>query len=204
MIKILLVLTSTAVSAYASGVQFSATLFGNPCTLKGPAKLGEAGLKLIHQMGPERIPLPSQLEETKKHLTALKKQTGTPAGLDRYKDLLIKRLSAQQAFFEGLALAKKNRKIDALLQAVKPFQTADRAKRFEAQMAKMEKEKGAQFWSLLAKNEFQEDVTLVFADSVDPMPEEEFHKALTKMGVAYDCSFEVQPSEAEEAEELED
>ncbi|MBL7715673.1 MAG: hypothetical protein JNL01_09415 [Bdellovibrionales bacterium] len=204
MFKITVVLASYTAFAFGSGVEYRATLFGNPCTLKGPSKIGEAGLKMIHQMGPERIPLPTQLEETKRHLASLKKQTQTPVGLDRYKDLLIKRLSAQQAFYEGLAMAKKNRKIDALLQAVKPFQNADRAKRFETQLAKMEKEKGAQFWTLLSKNEFQDDVTLVFADSVDPMPEEEFHKALTKMGVAYDCTFEAQATEAEEEEELED
>lgn len=127
--------------------------------------------------------MPEGLEQTRKALGAARKISGVPAALDRYREKLIRRLEAQQAFYESFADAKKNKKATLLTEAVKAFQVPAKTKRFQAAFEKLVTEKG---WPNLSI----EAAAILFGESLDDSPEEEFHRAIQKMGIRYACSFE--------------
>jgi len=176
-----LICPQTGSSASVRATEIDVTLFGQPCTLTGP--VDKPTLQLIHSISPERMPIPESLEQSRKSLQAARKITSTPAALDRYRSQLVRRLEAQETFFEAYNNAKKSKRAQALFEDVKTFQSADRARRFETAVNKLLADKG---WASISTD----DVSTLYNDSLDVFPEEEFHRAIQKMGVRYVCSFE--------------
>ncbi len=50
----------------------------------------------------------------------------------------------------------------------------------------------------LAKPATQESLLEAFNDSIEPDPEEEFHRAIQRLGVQYTCSFEESEDKTED------
>ncbi len=169
-------------SQAADPAQVKVTLFGAPCILSGP--ISEENLRVVHSISPERMPLPESIEQSRQTLAAAKKITSAPAGLDRYREKLLRRLDAQQAAFEGLAKARQSKDSKPFFDAIKSFQTAEKAKHFQAEFGKLVAKKK---WAFA-----DDDAIGLFNDSVDAFPEEEFHRSIQKMGIRYGCSFEAE------------
>lgn len=182
----LLLPIATAGSAWSKDSQIQVKLFEQPCVLSGPFE--EDTLKLIHSMSPERMPLPESQEQAKKSLETAKAISGAPAQLDRYREQLVRRMEAQKAFLDALTAAKKKKNAAELFTAAKPFQTPAKAKAFQTEFNKLTKDKKWAFGT--------DDATALFNDSTDPLPEEEFHRAIQKLGIRYGCSFEAEHAES--------
>jgi hypothetical protein len=183
----LIFLVSLSVSGVAHAAEIRVTLFGQPCTLQGPA--AEGSLKAIHAISPEQIyPTFEPGEKSSAVKVALEKlhaNKDVPGGLDLYKELLGKRLEAQSAFLTGLEEAEKTKKSDAFLAKTKPFLSESRQKSFEMLAKKFDNPLTA-----VQRAETVQQLFLSFGDSLPSDPEEEFHKAIHRMKVQYICSFE--------------
>lgn len=157
------------------------TLFGQPCFLQGP--LDPKILRSIHAVSPEQIVTPfgpgRTRDQTKQSIDKLDKTAGLPPLLDRYHERMGRQLRAQLAFLEGLDNARKTGKPDAIRTAAKPHLRPGRLKDFEGVVAKLP-QTGA------------EPVFEAFADSTDSDAEEEFHRAIRKLNVQYNCNFDVE------------
>lgn len=166
--------------------QLKVSLFGQPCLLQGP--VDEKTLKVIHSLSPEQL-YPSQegalsAAPSRKTLEKLKAVTGAPAGLDRYRERLTKRLEAQIAFLSAVENLRKDQKAAPLIAVVKANTSSRRAKEFEAAVKKAEASKS------LAKSETLDALFDSYNEGIESDPEEEFHRAIQRMGVQYACSFE--------------
>src|SRR4051794_38218221 len=97
---IIVAMTVASGRAYAVGAanhEVRVSLFGQPCTLQGP--LDERALRVVHSLSPDQI-YPQRentltAAPTRRALEKLKSLNGAPAGLDRYRERLGKRLEAQ-------------------------------------------------------------------------------------------------------------
>lgn len=189
--KILLIffvlLSPLAAIGVSSGAKIDVKLFGRPCVLNGP--VSEAVLKEIHALSPEVV-YPEDIfnEVSVAHTDYLRKirekaqkSVALPLQLDRYREKLGKRLDAEVAFFDAFLQAKKDGKADKLLAVGKRFLPEKRAKEFEAGVkAKMPlKTKGAGVQLLE-----------LFHDGIEPDPQDLFHRAIEKIKVYYQCTFE--------------
>ncbi len=155
------------------------SLFGQPCLLRGP--FDEPTLQRIHSISPAELEPPESRELAQKQLDRVKAAQPIPAALDHYRNSQMKRIAAQQDFFQALETARKNKKADALIAvAKKHFRSKDAKDRraFDALAAKYKaKESGA---SLLES----------FRDGIEPDPQEEFHRVTRQLNIQYVCSFE--------------
>jgi hypothetical protein len=163
-------------------------LFTQDCLLIGP--FSEAVLQSIHSISPEKMPQKETLlpngEAARKFLETVKKASGLPPGLDRYRERLAKRLEAWVAFFNGLKPAGTPLKPDALLTSAKGSIQGPSGQQFEALARKLAKtEKGAA-WSSAS----MEQLLAAYDLAIEPDPQEEFHRAIGKMDVRYNCSFD--------------
>ena len=175
-------LMATMPLSHAESAQIKVTLFGAPCVLTGP--ISEENLLIVHSMSPERMSLPESLEQSRQTSATAKKISSVPAGLDRYREKLVRRLDAQQIVFESLSKSRQAKDTKTLFEATKPLQTPEKSKRFQSEVSK-----------LIAKKKWatgDDDIISLFNDSVDAFPEEEFHRAIQKMGIRYACSFEAE------------
>jgi hypothetical protein len=173
-----LLLVALTHPAYASEIKVS--LFGQPCVLTGPVE--ESVLQTVHSISPEKIPTPETADQARRDLAALGKVQAIPPDLDRYRDLLTKRLEAHQIFLEALAGAKRAAKPDTVLSAVKPLFEAKKFRSFQDQVRKA--------WTAVPTPAVLEQVKEQFERFAPPDPQEEFHRAIRRMKVTYDCTFE--------------
>jgi hypothetical protein len=121
--------------------------------------------------------------------------TGVPAGLDRYKERLGKRLEAQLVVLEAIEGFRKSRSTAALTEAGKKYLTGKRQKEFDAAVSKAVKEPPGD-----KSREAQDAVFDIFSDGIEADPEEEFHRAIHRLNIQYTCSFEEGGAGAEGAE----
>lgn len=184
------------------------TLLGQPCLLQGP--FDEATLKAVHVIGPAQIypnlspnDALSSSEQARKALEKIRRVTSLPSLLDRYREKLGKRLDAQMIFLENLeSIAEKGPKavskqakpgqvpsqvdgIQKLLKSVKSRIQASSLQKLENLLKKLK--------TLKNSAQYRDQVEQVFDfynDSIEPDPEEEFHRAIKKLNIQYTCSFE--------------
>ena len=170
---------ASPVSGNSSAAEIHVTLFGQPCLLSGP--VSKSALQSIHAISPEQLPEIQSASNAKESLERLKKASDLPAGLDRYREFLSKRLEAQANFFEKLASAKKTGKSDGLIEFSKQSLPEKSRKEFEALAHKVGPQTSSQTMTQL--KEF-------FSENLQPDSEEEFHRAIQRMDVHYTCSFD--------------
>ena len=165
------------------------TLFGQPCVLKGP--LDEKTLKAVHAISPEQIAPPftssRTREQTRRAIEHLRETTGLPSGLDRYRDQLGSELKAQLAFLEGLESARRAGNGSPLVTAAKAYVKPSREKEFEALAAKFPARGSQQATVLEQLFDFYSDAWQTDAPEGS---EEEFHRAIRKLGIQYVCNFD--------------
>ncbi len=168
----------------APQAQIKVSLFGQPCLLIGP--LSESTLKAIHAISPEQMPPPKTEEQTQKQLEKVKSAAQVPSSLDRYREQLTRRLEAQTALFEGLAAATKAGSIAPLSQKVSPYLSKRRTKDFEAQLKAIDAKQKPGAWNTATLDQISE----AFETALDSSPEEEFHRAIGRLNIRYQCAFE--------------
>jgi len=183
-------LSSTAIAASVPhGTEIRVSLFGQPCLLQGP--MDEATLKNIHSISPEQAYPPISVtvssEQIKKTIEKLKGISGLPSALDRYRERVIRRLDGQRALYEGFDSARKSRQGAGLIKVTKPFIRPIQQKAFEALAAKLDNPA----LTPPQRNEVYEQLLDAYNESmIEPDPEEDFHRAIKKLGVQYVCAFE--------------
>lgn len=167
-------------AARAAAVQVM--LFGQPCQITGPASVTEAQLTAIHQVSPEQTPFSETPKSMQASLDKLKASSGTPALLSHYIEQRTKALQARISFEEGLDAGRKARNPAPFAEAT---QKLLHPKRHQALVRAFEK-------ALKAGNSPHawEQLRMDFAESAEPDGEEDFHRALRKLKVVYQCSFE--------------
>ena len=167
-------------TASAGAVQVM--LFGQPCQLQGPAGLGEAQLKAIHQISPEQTPLSDSLQNLQSSLERLNQTAEVPEAIKRYTERRTKAAQARIAFEEALQSARKSRNGELFAEAIRPWV---HPRRLKAMTSRFEK-------ALKAGNSPSawEQIRSDFAEIAGPDGEEDFHRALRKLKVVYQCSFE--------------
>lgn len=167
----------------SSAAEIKVTLFGQPCLLQGPTDV--ATLKLIHSISPAEID-PTDSADLKRILAKIKSPASLslPPQLDHYRESLTKRLEAQIAFHEASEIFSKTGKIDALAALEQKYfssRESKTAKTYQAQLAKFAKKGPAtETYSLME----------VFNEGIEPDPEEEFHRAIHKINIEYNCSYD--------------
>ncbi|MGK5084481.1 hypothetical protein WDW37_14395 [Bdellovibrionota bacterium FG-1] len=170
--------------------EIQVSLFGQPCFLQGP--VDSKTLKNIHALSPEQLyPLretPLSSAPTRKALEKLR-SPAPPAGLERYRDRLLKRFEAQLGLLEGIEAFKKSKNPTVLLNVGKKYLSARKLKDFESLVKKTASPK-----------ELSQTIDLLFdsfSDGIEADPEEEFHRSIHRMKIQYICSFEGETSESE-------
>jgi hypothetical protein len=201
-LSLFLALTLAALAAdarAATGRSIRVRLFGQPCLLQGPTRgtIDERALKAIHALSPEQL-YPERENtltgaSTRRALEKLRAANGIPSGLDRYRERLGKRLEAQLALLEAIEKARKDGKAAPLLATAKANLKGTKLTEFEAAAKK------AEAAHTLAKADTQDTLFDLYSDGIEPDPEEEFHRAIQRMGVQYACSFESTGGGADEA-----
>lgn len=168
----------------ASGKQIQVSLFGQPCMLSGP--VDEAMLNNIHSVSPEQMPAAENGTQAKQSMEKVRKPLPLPSALDRYRDRLAKHYEAQLAFHDGLEAAKRSAKVEPLLKATKNYVTGKRAKEFETLTRRISSKQKPAAWDQTTLEQVQE----AYAGASEAYPEEEFHRAIQRIGVRYTCSFD--------------
>jgi hypothetical protein len=169
-----------AYAAAASRHEIRVTLFGQPCILSGP--LSEDQLTAIHRISPEQIPPELNLANAKQAIERLRRTSELPSALDGYRTHLITRVEAQLAFLGALADFKKNGKTEPLAEIARKYVSKARFRAYES----AQKIAAASPKSATALDRLTE----AYDESIEPHPEEEFHRAIERMGVSYACSFD--------------
>ena len=167
------------VSAKSPATEIHVVLFGQPCLLSGP--VSKTALQSIHAISPEQLPEIQSVGNAKDSLEKVRKTADLPAGLDRYRELLTKRLEAQSAFFDKLATARKTGKVGELVELSKQSLPEKSLKEFQALAQKLEEP---------AKNAAATQLKEFYNENLQPDSEEEFHRAIQRMDVHYTCSFD--------------
>ena len=176
--------------------EIQVTLLGQPCRLQGP--VNEETLRAVHDIGPAQIypvALPSNpkhsAQEIRDTLEKIKKMTNLPHSLDRYRTQLMKRLDAQILFWDGLVTEKSGRSTQALLNLGKRVLAAPDLKdpkdfkKFEILLSKLDNQKGtAQY------RDSVEQLYDLYNEGIAQDPEEEFHRAIKKLGIQFNCAFD--------------
>lgn len=179
----LLLFSVLAQANTAPSTEIRVSLFGQPCTLKGP--VDERSLRQIHALSPEQI-YPEREPRlsggpTRRSLEKLRAFQNVPAALDHYRERLIKRLEAQLVLLEALEGFRKNHKSAPIMDAAKTYLSPRRIKEFEVALKKAD----------------IDQIFDTFSDGIEPDPEEEFHRAIHRMSIQYACSFEGSDNESD-------
>jgi hypothetical protein len=163
------------------------TLFGQPCVLSGP--FDEPTLKAIHAISPEQV-YPRSLDDDVKLVTSkeikaalerLRKTNTLPPALDRYRELVGKRLEEMQPFFDGIEAARKTGSSDELIAGTKKFLADGSASAFAALARQFQSKRDP---SLIEK------LFEIYEPVIEPDPQEEFHRAIHRISVNYVCNYE--------------
>src|SRR6185437_10782805 len=119
-------------------------------------------------------------------LEKLRSAKGLPDELDIYKARLTKRLEAQTAFLSGLAESEKTKKAEPLLSATRQYVSSElRQKEMETGAKKLETTLTAAQRKAVADQLFD-----TFSEGMPSDPEVDFHVAIHRLKVQYNCTFE--------------
>ena len=182
-----------ALAAYAPLAQAAAVqvmLFGQPCQIQGPAGVPDAQLSAIHQISPEQTPLSENPKNLQSSLERLKTAANLPPALASYITQRSKAIEARIAFEEALQSARKSRNAEQFGGALQKYLHPRRQKSLVKQFEK----------ALKAGNSPHawEQIRTEFAESSEGDGEEDFHRAIRKLKIVYQCSYEEsQPADAQ-------
>jgi hypothetical protein len=175
-------LTAAAVCPHAHAGSVQVMLFGQPCQLQGPASVSDAQLKVIHQVSPEQTPLGDSVQVLRTSLERLKPSAEMPEVLGRYLEQRAKAVGTRISFEEALQSARRNRSSQEFSNAIQPMVHPRRLKGLARQFEKaLQAGNSPSAW---------EQIRLDFAEVSGPDGEEDFHRAVRKLKVIYQCSFE--------------
>ena len=161
------------------------TLFGQSCTLSGP--LDQITLQKIHSISPEQLSPAQRGDQIRKVLEKVKKAAGLPPALDHYRERLIERLEALFAFSEIAPTLKKEGKPQGALLSLKKFLKQETASQeFETFWKKTEARVPASEWNTATLDQLEE----IYQKAIEPNPEEDFHRAIRKLKIKYECAYE--------------
>ncbi len=172
----------------AAAAETHVNLLGQPCLLSGPYE--DTLLKLIHSLGPAQIypnlshlEQPNTQDQINKALTKIQNAKPLPNLLDRYRERLIRRLQQQLRFIQAL---HNQTPTDSLLKLGKEMIREPELKKFDALVKRRssQKEKSPDDPSVT------EQLFEIFNESIEADPESEFHRAIKKLQIQYNCSFE--------------
>lgn len=179
---------------YKKNHHIEITLFGQPCLLEGPFEVST--LKAIHEISPEQIQSVrteaafQDLKILKKSLSKIKSAGKTPPVFDQYRDRLIKRYLAQIAFAEGVQATQKNKNLSVLIDTVLPHLSGLHQAPFEALAKKLQVESPHSKTKALALPQMIAQLKEAYEEAMPADPEEEFHTAIQKLKISYNCSFD--------------
>ena len=178
-------------AVYAAEIKVQ--LFGQPCLLtdsdpSATTHLTETQLKTIHTVSPEQLPPPTSADEARKLKTKILSAGKLPTSLDRYRDLILKRIDGLLAFFQAASKFKQNKNTTQLLTALKPHLNEKRVKNLEREMKKYEGKTTVKITEPMLEEmrDYYEENSNFPATTV----EEEFHRAIARINVRYQCTFE--------------
>lgn len=186
----------TVVKSSSKVHEIRVTLFGQPCVLQGPLEIET--LRAIHELSPEQIYPTYMAEEASQGTTGIqvrkaiqKLKNGSPripSMLDRYRERLSKRLNELLVFVEWMEAYKKDGNVAALIALSKKNLPARTAQTFEAAAKKLTlpKSKSAKG----ATQDVRAQLFEIYSEGIESDPQEEFHRAIRKMNVNYNCTFE--------------
>ncbi len=177
-------------ASFARAAAVQVMLFGQPCQIQGPQGVPESQLSAIHQISPEQTPLSENPKTLQASLEKLKAAQGIPAALSNYIGQRSKAIEARIAFEEALQSARKTRNAEQFGSALQKYLHPRRQKALVKQFEK----------ALKAGNSPHawEQIRSEFAESSEADGEEDFHRAIRKLKVVYECSYEeAQPTDAQ-------
>jgi hypothetical protein len=181
-----------AASPTPAKTKIKVTLLGQKCDLEGPRSQGT--LTSIHSIGPDQIYPAVSLSssqfagEKTKIQKAMEKAKGAkdlPPELEKYRSLLIRRFEQQIAFLDGLIHLKKSQSTEFLLKAGKENLAEIQFGTYKSLVRKLELSQK----SPNQERELTEETFNLYNEGIVD-PETEFHKAIKRINVQYNCSFE--------------
>ncbi len=182
----LILLTSSGQVAQASEIHV--ILLGQPCLLAGP--FDNTTLELVHSVGPAQIypnftnlNQPGTRDQVSRALLKSQNAKKLPNLLERYRERLTSRLQRQLRFIQAL---QGQSKIDALLKLGRGAIQGPEIKKFESIL----KPKRGPEEENTVRPEAAEQLFELYTDAIEPDPESEFHRAIKKLQIQYNCSFE--------------
>lgn len=185
--------------AHAKDTEIKVSLFGQPCTLIGPKDA--ATLKAIHAVSPEQIPPVRSEAQALVALERIKKSSRLPGELNIYIDKIEKYVLSQQAFYQGLAAARRDKNSDRFLEQVEKHLREGAIHKVAGKPQLPSDLKAALEKSIKESSEAAlQELIDIHATYSDELPEEFFHRAIKKIGIRYVCTFE-EGSIADEAPE---
>lgn len=164
--------------------EITVSLFGQNCTLSGP--FPESVLKSVHAISPEQIPIEQTPETLKKNAQKVRAAKEVPPLLEHYRDQLLKHLSARVAFQDGLAVAKKSNQSAPLIEATRESLDSAKSADFATLVKSLEAKEKPSAWSAPTT----EHLLSAYETMIEPRPEEEFHRAIQRSNIRYNCAFE--------------
>ena len=167
-------------SSAAKTDEISVSLFHQNCKMSGP--LSQSLLKSIHAISPDQLTSGETSALLRNSLAQLQKASGIPAALDRYREKMAKYLEANISFYDGVERATKSGKVEPFLEITRKYMNGSPRTEFETTAKKVG-----------VKN--LDSLRDPFNELAQPNPEEEFHRAIRKMKLKYDCSYEEDDAE---------
>jgi hypothetical protein len=185
-------------SAHAADKKMSeikVELFNQPCLLQGPADLSV--LRQIHAISPEQLFPPShdkasvknQQDTFRKSLRYMKSNVKLPQEFQKYTQRMERRLEAFVALFDGLEKMKKTQNTKELITAVgSHFQnkTGNEFTKIVNELKPNLKE---------VSNDTLDTLKQAIKNGIEPDSEEDFHKALLRAGIQYNCAMDEKSDE---------
>lgn len=156
--------------------QIPVKLFGQPCLLEGAYT--KTQLAHLHSISPAQIPLFTSLEQTQKSLVILQKAHDLPKPLKEYQEKLKLNILAMQALFIAL-----DNKTDAktVMNKIKSHFIHASHSEFNMRLRLYLNERKEETLSRLIES---------YQSLVPERPEEEFHSAIERAKIRYNCSFD--------------
>ncbi len=178
-------------SVHARAAQVQVLLFGQPCSLDGPAEFSEAQLRAIHQISPEQTPLSDNTASLRSSLERIQTAGELTSPFSRYREQRKARLEARLKFEDAVAKAHRSGDAAAFAESTRGLIHSRRhpvlVKKLQAALKAGPSQRA---W---------DDVRDYFIEFTGPDGEEDFHRTLRRLKIQYQCSFEAERSEADAA-----
>lgn len=188
-------LVNSAIAADKKVSEIKVELFNQPCLLQGPADLSV--LRQIHAISPEQLFPPSlekgsikaQQETFKKNLRYLKTNVKLPQEFQKYTQRMERRLEAFVALFDGLEKMKKSQNTKELAVALAPHFQNKNGEEFSKIVTELKPNLKE------VSNDTLDTLKQSIKNGIEPDSEEDFHKALLRAAIQYNCSMDEKSDE---------